>query len=72
MKSITTTALLALISLTTLATGIKPASAQQIGYDMWTDTTYDTLNCVGYSSCYRDGYGDIHGSNNEYNPGSYT
>lgn len=68
-KSIKTTTLCALLSLGAIAT-IKPASAQT-GYDMWTDTTYDTSNCNGYSSCYVDGYGDVYGSNEAYNPGSY-
>ena len=71
MKSIRTTALLTLVSLTAIATGIKPASAQT-GYDMWSGNTYDTSNCAGYNSCYVDNYGDVYGSDNYYNPGSYT
>ena len=69
MKSIKSTALLTLISLGTL-TAVEPASAQT-GYDMWSDTTYDTSNCAGYSSCYVDGYGDVYGSSDAYDPGSY-
>lgn len=70
MKSLKITATIALVSLGAIATGVKPASAQT-GYDMWTDTTYDTSNCSGYSSCYVDGYGDVYGSNDAYDPGSY-
>ncbi len=72
MKSMTKIALLSLISLAALTTGVRSASAQQTGYDMWSGNTYDTSNCVGYSSCYVDGYGDVYGGNTEYNPGSYT
>ena len=72
MKSIKTNALLAaVVSLGAIASTIRPASAQT-GYDMWTGNTYDTSNCSGYSSCYVDGYGDVYGSNNPYDPGSYT
>lgn len=70
MKSIKI-ALLTVVSLTAMATA-KSASAQaQTGYDMWSDTTYDTSNCNGYKSCYVDGYGDVHGSNDDYQPGSF-
>ena len=70
MKSIKITAVLALISLSAIPMEIEPASAQN-GYDLWTDTTYDTSNCSGYSSCYVDNYGTVYGSNDAYDPGSY-
>ena len=69
MKLIKITATL-ILSASAISAGIKPASAQT-GYDMWTDTTYDTSNCSGYTSCYVDGYGDVHGSNSQYDPGSF-
>ncbi|MGD1920533.1 MAG: hypothetical protein ACFCAD_17600 [Pleurocapsa sp.] len=72
MKSIKTTAVLALISFGTItAAAIKPAFAQT-GYDMWTGNTYDTSNCAGYSNCHVDGYGTVYGTNSTANPGSYT
>ena len=64
MKSIKTTALLALIlSGTTVAATMKSASAQ-VGVDPWTGAEYDTSNCVGYNSCYVDSWGNVSGSNN--------
>ncbi len=71
MKSIKTTALLALISLGAIASGIKPALAQT-GIDPWTGNTYDTSGCAAYNSCYVDGYGDVYGSDNYADPYSYT
>lgn len=70
MKSIKTTALLAVLSLGTL-TAIEPASAQP-GYDMWTDTTVDTTNCQGHTSCWVNGWGEVTGTNDPYDPGSYV
>lgn len=70
MKSIKTTVIFTLISLSTIASGVKSASAQS-GYDMWTDSNHDTSNCYGYTSCYVDNWGQVRGSNDAYNPGSY-
>lgn len=70
MKSIKTTAILALVSLSAVATGIKPASGQT-GYDPWNGNTYDTSECAGYNSCYVDNYGTIYGSNNWEDPYHY-
>lgn len=71
MKSLTTTALFALISLGSIAAiAAKPAMAQT-GTDPWTGATYDTSNCVGYNSCYVDSVGNVSGSNNIANPYEY-
>lgn len=71
MKSIKTIAILTLVSLGAIAaTTIKPAAAQT-GYDMWTENTHETSNCDGYSSCYVDGWGQVNGSTDAYDPGSY-
>ena len=68
MKSLKTTALFALISLSSITTiGAKSVMAQT-GTDPWTGATYDTSNCVGYNSCYVDSTGNVSGSNNIANP----
>lgn len=72
MKLIPTTALLTVLSLGTLtATTTRPASALP-GYDMWTDTTVDTTNCQGYNSCWVNGWGEVTGTNDPYDPGSFV
>ncbi|MBE9045854.1 hypothetical protein IQ255_15815 [Pleurocapsales cyanobacterium LEGE 10410] len=71
MKSFKTATILCLSCLGAIAiTSTKPATAQT-GYDMWTENNYDTSNCTGYSSCYVDSWGQVTGSNDAYDPGSY-
>ena len=75
MKSIKTNTLLAaLVSLSAIATAVKPVSAQNV-YDPWTGQTYDTTQCYNtYDNCWVNHYGEVFGSYNgsEPNPNTYT
>ncbi|MBE9044829.1 hypothetical protein IQ255_10485 [Pleurocapsales cyanobacterium LEGE 10410] len=58
MKSIKTTAILTLVSLGAIASGVKPASAQT-GINPHTGEVYDTSHCLLYNNAYVDSYGNV-------------
>ncbi len=69
MKSIKITAILALVSLSAIATAVKPASAQT-GTDPWNGNVYDISKCGYSNSAFVDRWGTVYCSDEL--PDDYT